>query len=39
VHFLDSREQALLVIPLWSDIVPVRLRPFLPVEEVKEAVF
>jgi hypothetical protein len=23
VHFLDSREQALLVIPLWSDIVPV----------------
>jgi hypothetical protein len=22
VHFLDSREQALLVIPLWSDIVP-----------------
>jgi hypothetical protein len=23
VHFLDSKEQALLVIPLWSDIVPV----------------
>jgi hypothetical protein len=22
VHFLDSPEQALLVIPLWSDIVP-----------------
>ena len=22
VHFLDSREQALLVIPLWSDIKP-----------------
>lgn len=25
VHFLDSPQQALLVIPLWSDIVPVRL--------------
>ena len=25
VHFLDSPQQALLVIPLWSDIVPVML--------------
>ena len=25
VHFLDSPQQALLVIPLWSDIVPVTL--------------
>lgn len=25
VHFLDSPQQALLVIPLWSDIVPVKL--------------
>ena len=25
VHFLDSPQQGLLVIPLWSDIVPVKL--------------
>lgn len=29
VHFLDSREQALLVIPLWSDIFPVIIIVFL----------